>query len=200
MRWITRFFLLLLLTGCQQPMTRSGDTTSGAASAAAVEAQGEALRNLIDFSTRFESHTPQDQLALCVELRHSLDRGGDLWTGWYLATAISQVEGCGEPQEAMALINRLLEQQFVSREAAWLAYYQIRLLRRQQRQGRQLDQALVKQRELQDRLTRVVEARRLLENQLRDLKRIETSINQRLDEKEQGKNPGVAEPARTPGR
>lgn len=163
-------------------------------------ASDETLRNLIDFATRFESHTRQDQLALCAELRHSIGQNGDLRTGWYLATAISQVEGCGEPQEAVELINRLLDQRFVSRETAWLAYYQIRLLRRQQRQQQQVAKAIAERRELQERLTQVVEARRLLENQVRDLKRIETSINQRLDEKEQGTNPGVAEPARTPGR
>lgn len=199
MKWIGWFCLLLLLSGCQQPLTRSGESP-GVRSAAVVETPGEALRNLIDFSTRFEAHTRQDQLALCAELRQSLDQDRDRWTGWYLATAISQVEGCGEPEEAVALINRLLDQRFVSREAGWLAYYQIRLLQRQQRQRQQLNKAVAEQQKLEQRLTRVVEARRLLENQLRDLKRIETSINQRLDEKEQGTNPTVTEPAGATGR
>ncbi|AKH21540.1 hypothetical protein [Sedimenticola thiotaurini] len=203
MKWLTPICLLLLLSGCQQPLTRA-DGDDGIATAGAVatgeESSGDLLLNLIDFSSRFEAHTPEDQLALCSELRASLGRDGDPLTGWYLATAISQVNGCGEPQEAIDLINQLLEQRFVSRQTAWLAYYQVRLLQRQQSQEQKLNKAQVQQRKLQDRLTRLAETRRLLENQLRDLKRIETSINQRLDEKEQGTDPGVAEPSRTPGR
>jgi len=199
MRWLAPICLLLLLVGCQQPLTRTeGSVTPSPVTDA--ESSEDLLLNLIDFSSRFESHTREDQLALCDELRRSFGRDHDPLTGWYLATAISQVEGCGDPQEAVDLINRLLEQRFVSRQTAWLAYYQVHLLQRQQEQAQRLGKARAEQRKLQDRLARLGETRRLLENQLRDLKRIETSINQRLDEKEQGTDSGVAEPPRTPGR
>lgn len=198
MRWLGPICLLLLV-GCQQPLTRT-DRGVTASPVTGAESSEDLLLNLIDFSGRFESHTREDQLALCGELRRSLARDEDPLTGWYLATAISQVEGCGDPQEAIDLINRLLEQRFVSRQTAWLAYYQVHLLQRQQEQAQRLGKARAEQRKLQDRLARLGETRRLLENQLRDLKRIETSINQRLDEKEQGTDSGVAEPPRTPGR
>lgn len=197
MKWIC-WLCLLLLSGCQQPLTRND--TPVLVTEVAADASAGALRNLMDFSNRFQVHTRQDQLTLCGEMRQSLSRDGDLWTGWYLATAISQVEGCGEPEEAITLINRLLEQRFVSREAGWLAYYQISLLQRQQRQRQQLSKAVAEQKRLEERLAQVVEAKLLLENQLRDLKHIETSINQRLDEKQQGTNPSVTKPAGATGR
>lgn len=197
MKWIC-WLCLLLLSGCQQPLARNDAPVL--VTEAAVDTSGGVLRNLIDFSNRFQVHTRQDQLILCGEMRQSLSRDGDLWTGWYLATAISQVEGCGEPEEAITLINHLLEQRFVSRETGWLAYYQISLLQRQQRQRQQLSKAVAEQRRLEERLAQVAEAKRLLENQLRDLKHIETSINQRLDEKQQGTNPTVTKPAGATGR
>ena len=199
MRWLCWMMLLLLTGGCQQPLTRSANSEV-TPSAVAVAAPQDGLRNLIDFSSRFQAHTRQDQLALCAEMRRSLGQNGDRWTGWYLATAISQVEGCGEPEEAVALINELLEELVVPREMGWLAYYQISLLQRQLRQRQQLREAGKAQQELQGRLARTEQERRLLKQQLNDLKRIETSINQRLDEKQQGTKPSVTVPAGPAGR
>ncbi|WP_275096282.1 hypothetical protein [Sedimenticola hydrogenitrophicus] len=174
--------LLVLLSGCQQPPSR-GDDLSLEPRAVVVAPAGEGLQGLFDFSSRFQAHAPRDQLALCEELRQALEPDGDIWPGWYLATAITQVEGCGEPEEAIALINRVLGQRNISHEEGWLAYYQISLLRRQQQQRQQLQEAIAEQRKLKGRIVQLTESRRLLENQLRDLKRIETSINKRLDEK-----------------
>lgn len=192
MRWIC-LLGILLLSGCQQPLTRSGGS-------AVPDTPDDGLQRLIDFSSRFEAHTRKDQLALCQEMRESLAHEGDAWTGWYLATAISEVDGCGDEEEAIALIRHLLEQRFVSREMGWLAYYQIQLLQRQQQQRRQLRKAAAEQRKLQERFDLMEQAKRLLEDQLRDLKRIETSINQRLDEKQQGNIPPVPKPADPAGR
>lgn len=173
---------LLLLSACQQPLNR--DTAPQVPRAVAVAPAGAGLQGLFDFSSRFQAYASRDQLALCADLRQALELDGDIWIGWYLATAISQVEECGDAAEAITLINRVLGQRDLSREEGWLAYYQISLLRRQQEQGERLREALAEQRKLKGRLAQMIESRRLLENQLRDLKRIETSINKRLDEKE----------------
>ncbi len=198
MKWIG-WIALLLLTGCQQPVPRDA-APAAVATGASAEASGGELRNLIDFSNRFQARTRQDQLALCAEMRRSLGRDDDRWTGWYLATAISQVEGCGEPEEAVALITELLEQRIFPREIGWLAYYQISLLQQQLRQRERLREAGKAQQELQKRLARAEQERRLLKRQLDDLKRIETSINQRLDEKQQETKPPDTEPAGAAGR
>ena len=178
--------LLLLLSGCQQwgrPVANPPDSTPVDLTPAATD-----LQHLIDFSNRFKAHDRKQQLALCEEMRMTLKGKEDPWIGWNLATAISQVEGCGEPAEAIALINQMLERRFVSTEASWLAYYQLLLLKRQQAQHQQLQEATAVDKRQQKRLLQLTEENQSLERKLQELKTIETSINERLDEKQRATN------------
>ncbi len=186
MRYLTILCLLLLLTGCQYSRIKSSDITHK--NFAVTATPKGSLENLIDFSSRFQSHGPKAQIALCTEMREALKKRSDPWTAWYLATAISQVNECGKTEEAIALIKQMLNQRFVSDEVAWVALYQISLLKNQLNQKRQLEMALAGQQKLQQRLIRVDKTNSSLETKLQDLKRIETSIIQRLDEKQHGTN------------
>jgi hypothetical protein len=177
MKYLVPLLFLGLLMGCQQQPIRS---SSPAVADTVIVA--EDLQSLIDFSMRFQSYELAGQHALCAELRKSYEQSGNRWTGWYLATAITQVDGCGEPKEAIGWIQNMLEQHFVSNEVSWLAHYQIRLLTYQQQ--RSLEAATI-QKKLQRRLAHIEKTNTMLEKQLQDLKRIETSINRRLDEKQE---------------
>ncbi len=174
--------VLVLLLGCQQPSVRRGTQPVAVVATASV---AEDLQGLIDFSSRFQSYEREGQLALCTEMRAAYEEVPNRWTGWYLATAISQVEGCGDPEEAVGWIQAMLNQRFVSDEVSWVAHYQIRLLQFQQQQQAKLAKALAGEKRLQRRLSQVDKVNNTLEKQLRDLKRIETSINRRLDEKQE---------------
>ncbi|TVO78491.1 hypothetical protein [Sedimenticola selenatireducens] len=180
MKYLVPLLFLGLLMGCQQQPIRS---SSPAVADTVIVA--EDLQSLIDFSMRFQSYELAGQHVLCAELRQSYEQSGNRWTGWYLATAITQVDGCGEPKEAIDWIKNMLEQHFVSNEVSWLAHYQIRLLQYQQHQQQQLIEAATSQKKLQRRLTQMEKINTILESQLQDLKRIETSINRRLDEKQE---------------
>ena len=181
MKAVTLLVVLVLLMGCQQ---QSVKRTSQPAITPVVRV-AEDLQGLMDFSGRFQSYERKGQLALCAEMRSAYAKEANRWTGWYLATAITQVDGCGNPAEAIEWIRAMLDQRFVSEEVSWLAHYQIRLLQYQQRQQLQLAKGVAGRKKLQHRLSRMGKVNNTLENQLRDLKRIETSINERLDEQQQ---------------
>ena len=177
MKTLALILMLTLLAGCQQQSVRGGNQPATVAGTVSI---AEDLQSLMDFSDRFQSYERKGQLSLCAEMRTAYEHEANRWTGWYLATAISQVDGCGTQQEAIGWIQAMLNQRFVSSEVSWLAHYQIRVLQYQQQQ---LAAAMVEQKKLQRRLSQMDKANNILENQLQDLKRIETSINRRLDEK-----------------
>ncbi|MCW8847983.1 MAG: hypothetical protein OQK42_05565 [Sedimenticola sp.] len=180
MKTMAFILVLTLLAGCQQQPIRRGNQVGAVTGAVSIT---EDLQSLMDFSDRFQSYEREGQLALCAEMRAAYEREANRWTGWYLATAISQVDGCGTPQEAIGWIQAMLKQRFVSSEVSWLAHYQIRLLQYQQQQQQQLAATTAEQKKLQRRLSQMDKSNSILEKQLQDLKRIETSINRRLDEK-----------------
>lgn len=175
--------LFMLLSGCQHALLKN---SSGFADepVTATLPWNMNIESLIDFSSQFQALDPQAQLVLCTQMRKSIDREADLLTGWYLATAITLTPRCGETEEAVELIGHILKRRFVNSEVTWLASYQLDLLRREQHQQQQLKRAIAGQQELQRKLTQSDKTNSALETKLRDLKRIETSIIQRLDEKQ----------------
>ncbi|WP_428623934.1 hypothetical protein [Sedimenticola sp.] len=175
--------LLLLLSGCQHNLIRHDDSLTATLKMATIT-PGMTLEDLMAFSARFQAHSAREQATLCHDIRPVVSGDGNPWSGWYLATAISLNGECGEPAEAIGLINRLLGKRFVAEEVRQFAAYQLSLLQQRQQQAQQLHKLSLEQQKLQERLNREDQVRRLLEKQLRDLKRIETSINQRLDEKQ----------------
>ena len=171
--------LALLLSGCQAGLQR-GDTGS----AGMPDQPPSATRRLVDFSNRFQALPRPDQLTLCNSMRLSLKRDVGNPIAWYLATAITRVDGCGEPAEAVRLIQRLLDRSRLDHEAEWLARYQLDLL---QQQATLKEAAQKQQQALERQLLQAEDNARQLEEKLRDLKRIETSINKRLDEQQETK-------------
>lgn len=171
--------LALLLSGCQAGLQRSDTGSVGM-----PKQPPSVTRRLIDFSSRFQALARPDQLALCDSMRLSLKRDAGSPLGWYLATAITRVDGCGEPDEAVRLIQRLLDRSRLDHEAEWLARYQLDWLQQQA----ELQAAAQQERQgLHKKLLQAEDKARQLEEKLRDLKRIETSINKRLDEQQEAK-------------
>lgn len=175
MRGLLWCCVALLLSACQPGLQRTETGLSG------IPERPPALRRLVDFSTRFEQLAQQEQRTLCDSMRLSLKRDAPGITGWYLATAISRVEGCGERSEAIQLIQHLLNNEGLEREAVWLARYQLELLQQQERE--QTADREERQR-AHSKLQQAEDRARQLEEKLNDLKRIETSINKRLDEQQ----------------
>jgi len=163
----------LLLAACQPGLQRVENGAS------AVPVEPSTLSRLVDFSSRFEMLSGKDQVALCDSMRLSLQQGNPDLTRWYLATAISRVEGCGERGEAILLIQQLLAGDRLERDAEWLARYQLELLQQQERRLAALQQ---ERQDARGKLQQAEHRARQLEKKLNDLKRIETSINERLDE------------------
>ncbi len=164
--------LVLSLGACTMGQTRSTAPVSTAQPQLHIE-------QLIRYEQNLRGHTPQTLLNRCQTLRQRGDNKRTLLTSWQLATLISRVEGCAPLSEAVELLQGVLKQATLSEEAEWLIGYQLSLLKRHQKQ---LEEAAKTQQRMSDQLKASQTSRRDLEEKLRDLKRIETSINKRLDE------------------
>lgn len=173
MRWFFWCCVISLLSACQPVLQRADNGASP------VPEAPSSVSRLVDFSNRFEMLAERDQVALCDSMRLSLKPDAPGLSGWYLATAIARVEACGERAEAILLLRQLSAGAGLERDAAWLVRFQLeQLLKLEQGQAALQEERQVAHRKLQQAEQRA----RQLEKKLNELKRIETSINERLDE------------------
>lgn len=142
------------------------------------------LEKFMAFGARFSALSNQEKRDECNQLRFKYHMKKDLSTGWSLAYAISDFPGCGTFEEGLDMFQKTQTRLAQTNQLQWLINHHINLLTRLKKiskKNKSLTQAL----ELtQNKLSSTEDDRNNMALKLLELKTIETSINQRLEEEQ----------------
>ena len=146
------------------------------------------LEKLMAFATRFSTLSDQEKQVECNQLMFQFYIADNWQAGWALAYVISDFQSCGTITEGLEILYRTRERQSQAGLSLWLINYQISLLS-QLKQIKEQNQKLQQSLELtQQQLFNTQDDKNIMVLKLLELKKIETSINQRLEDEKNETN------------
>lgn len=142
------------------------------------------LEKFMAFGARFSALSNQEKRDECNQLRFKYKMNEDLSTGWSLAYAISDFPDCGTFEEGLEMFQKTQTRLAQSNQLQWLINHHIRLLT-QLKKTTKKNKSLAQSLELTEKkLSSTEDDRNNMALKLLELKTIETSINQRLEEEQ----------------
>ncbi len=144
------------------------------------------LDKLMAFGVYFSSLSNKEKKNECNQLRFNYSVLNDWSSGWALAYAINEYSGCGTINDGIKILKKIHDTKLNSEQIEWLISYQVTLLTQRKtieilkRQKHQLNLDLKLSKE---QLSNCQDDKKNMVLKIQDLKSIETSINQRLEEK-----------------
>lgn len=146
------------------------------------------LDKFMAFGVHFATLSDKEKKIECNQLRFNYSILNDLNAGWSLAYAINNYAACGTKNEGISILKNIRDTKLNSEQIEWLINYQIVLLKQlktieyQHKKKIILNQALILS---EEQLSNCQAETNTMTLKLHELKSIETSINQRLEDNQQ---------------
>ncbi|MCW8929862.1 MAG: hypothetical protein OQL19_06455 [Gammaproteobacteria bacterium] len=144
------------------------------------------LDKFMAFSNSFSSLPDKEKKIECDQLRFNYSVLNDWSSGWALAYAINEYPGCGKIDDGIKILKKIHNIKMNSKQIEWLINYQITLLTQRKTIGILKNQKHQLKQELKisnEELSNCQNEKKSMVLKIQELKSIETSINQRLEEK-----------------